>query len=94
MGLGSDVAIETAAVTLVREDLGRLADFVWMSRKVLRRIRLNIFFSIAYNAAGLLLSALGLMTPIWAVLFQESGCLSVVLSSTLLLVERPPKKPE
>jgi cation transport ATPase len=60
-----------------------------MSRKVLRRIKLNIFFSIAYNAIGLMLGTLGLLTPIIAVIFQEAGCISVVLSSTLLLWARP-----
>ncbi len=82
---GTDVAIETAGVTLMRDDLGDVVDFVQMSRKVLQRIKLNIFFSIVYNAVGLTLSILGFMTPILAVTFQEAGCLSVVLSSTLLL---------
>ncbi len=86
---GTDVAIEAADVTLMNDDLGRLVDFVQMSRKVLRRIKLNIFFSIIYNAAGLLLGVLGLLTPVLAVLFQEAGCVTVVVSSTLILWSRP-----
>jgi heavy metal translocating P-type ATPase len=82
---GTDVAIETAGVTLMSDDLGGVIDFVEMSHKVLFRIKLNIFFSIVYNAIGLTLSILGLLTPILAVTFQEAGCLTVVLSSTLLL---------
>ncbi len=82
---GTDVAIEAADVTLMSDDLGRVVDFVQMSRMVLRRIRLNIFFSIIYNAVGLVLGTLGLLTPVVAVLFQEGGCVTVVLSSTLLL---------
>ena len=86
---GTDVAIEAADVTLMKDDLSRVVDFVQMSRKVLHRIRLNIFLSIVYNVIGLTLGTLGLLTPVVAVLFQEAGCISVVLSSTLLLWARP-----
>jgi heavy metal translocating P-type ATPase len=82
---GTDVAIEAADVTLMNDDLGRVVEFVQMSRKVLRRIKLNIFLSIVYNAVGLGLATLGLMSPVLAVVFQEAGCVSVVVSSTLLL---------
>ncbi|MFH1009199.1 MAG: cation-translocating P-type ATPase [Candidatus Latescibacterota bacterium] len=86
---GTDVAIETADVTLMNDDLSRVVDFMWMSRKVLRRIKLNIFFSIIYNVIGLALGSLGMLTPVLAVLFQEAGCVTVVLSSTLLLWTKP-----
>jgi len=82
---GTDVAIETADVTLMNDDISGVADFMWMSAKVLRRIKLNIFFSMIYNVIGLTLSIVGLMTPIIAVIFQEAGCVTVVISSTLLL---------
>jgi Cd2+/Zn2+-exporting ATPase len=78
-------AIETADVTLMNDDIAGVADFMWMSAKVLRRIKLNIFFSMIYNVIGLALSVVGLMTPIVAILFQEAGCITVVISSTLLL---------
>ena len=82
---GTDVAIDTADVTLMKDDLSGVVDFMWMSAKVLRRIKLNIFFSMIYNVIGLALSVMGLMTPIIAVIFQEAGCVTVVFSSTLLL---------
>ncbi|MEI7899038.1 MAG: cation-translocating P-type ATPase [bacterium] len=82
---GTDVAIETADVTLMNDDLSGVAEFMWMSAKVLRRIKLNIFFSMIYNVIGLTLGVVGLMTPIVAVIFQEAGCVTVVVSSTLLL---------
>ena len=85
---GTDVAIETADVTLMNDDISGVADFMWMSAKVLRRIKLNIFFSMIYNVIGLALSIVGLMTPIVAVIFQEAGCVTVVVSSTLLLWSR------
>ncbi len=82
---GTDVAIETADVTLMNDNISGVADFMWMSAKVMRRIKLNIFFSMIYNVIGLALSVVGLMTPIIAVIFQEAGCVTVVFSSTLLL---------
>ena len=82
---GADVAIESSDVTLMNDDLSRVAEFVWMSQKVLRRIKLNIFFSIVYNVVGLFLASLGMLTPVLAVIFQEAGCITVVFSSTLLL---------
>ena len=89
---GTDVAIETADVTLMNDDLSRVVDFMLMSRTVLRRIKLNIFFSIIYNVIGLALGSLGMLTPVLAVIFQEAGCVTVVLSSTLLLWAKP-KRP-
>ncbi len=89
-GTGADVAIEAADVTLMDGNLSRLVEFVQMSRKVLRRIKLNIFFSIIYNVIGLTLAMLGHLTPVMAVIFQEAGCVTVVLSSTLLLWAKVP----
>ena len=82
---GTDVAVETADVTLMNDDLSRVVNFMEMSRKILRRIKLNIFFSMIYNVIGFTLAGFGLLTPILAVIFQEAGCITVVFSSTLLL---------
>ncbi|ABR50079.1 heavy metal translocating P-type ATPase [Alkaliphilus metalliredigens QYMF] len=82
---GTDVAIETADVSLMRDDLRSVADFIWTSKKVFRRIKLNIFFSIIYNVIGLILAAMGMLSPVGAIIIQEAGCLTVVISSTLLL---------
>jgi len=82
---GTDVAVETADVTLMNDDLSRVVNFMDMSRKVMSRIKLNIFFSIIYNIIGFILAGFGMLTPVLAVLFQEAGCITVVFSSTLLL---------
>lgn len=86
---GTDVAIETADVTLMNDDIDQVASFVWMSKKVMQRIKLNIFFSIIYNAMGLVLALMGMLTPVLAVILQEAGCVSVVFSSVLLLWAKP-----
>jgi Cd2+/Zn2+-exporting ATPase len=85
---GTDVAVETADVTLMNDDLSGVVDFMGMSKKVLLRIKLNIFFSIIYNVIGLVLASFGMLTPVVAVIFQEAGCITVVFSSTLLLWSR------
>jgi hypothetical protein len=78
---GTDVAIET----LMNDDLSRVVNFMDMTRKVMLRIKLNIFFSIMYNIVGFILAGFGMLTPVLAVIFQEAGCITVVFSSTLLL---------
>lgn len=89
-GTGADIAIEAADVTIMDGNFSRLVEFVQMSRKVLRRIKLNIFFSIIYNVIGLTLAMLGQLSPVMAVVFQELGCITVVVSSTLLLWTKVP----
>jgi len=86
--VGTDIAIEASNVTLMDDNINKIVEFIKMSRKVLKRIKLNIFFSIIYNVIGLTLASFGLLTPVMAVVFQEAGCITVVLSSTLLLFER------
>jgi heavy metal translocating P-type ATPase len=86
---GTDVAIETADVTLMKDDLWQFVDFFWMSQKVIRRIKINIGLSMVYNAIGLILGVQALLSPITATIYQEAGCISVVLSSTLLLWAKP-----
>ncbi len=86
---GTDVAIETADITLMKDDLWQFVDFVWMSKKVIRRIKINIGLSMVYNAIGLLLGVQALLSPITATIYQEAGCISVVFSSILLLWAKP-----
>ncbi|MDD1720201.1 MAG: cation-translocating P-type ATPase [Methanoregulaceae archaeon] len=86
---GTDVAIETADVTLMKDDLWQFVDFLWMSKKVIRRIKINIGLSMVYNVIGLLLGVQALLSPITATIYQEAGCISVVFSSTLLLWANP-----
>lgn len=90
---GTDVAIEAADVALMNDNLERVADFILLSRTVIRRIKANIFLSLIYNVVGIILGAFGLLSPIIAIIFQEAGCISVVFSSTLLLWARPKRLP-
>jgi len=83
---GSDVAIETADVALLGDDLTKVEYTIRLSRKAFGKMKMNIAFSMAWNALGLTLASLGLMVPILAAVFQEAGCISVVINSALLLL--------
>ncbi|WEK47270.1 MAG: copper-translocating P-type ATPase [Candidatus Andeanibacterium colombiense] len=62
MGTGTDVAMESASVTLVKGDLGGIVRARRLSRAVMRNIRENLFFSFVFNAAGIPLAA-GVLYP-------------------------------
>ena len=63
MGTGTDVAMESAGVTVVRGDLRAIAQARALSRATMRNIRQNLFWAFAYNAAGIPVAA-GLLVPI------------------------------
>jgi len=83
---GSDVAIETADVALLGDDLTKVEYTIRLSRKAFSKMKMNIAFSLAWNILGLTLASLGLLPPIAAALLQETGCISVVINSALLLL--------
>lgn len=86
---GTDVAIETADVALMNDDLTKVAEFIEISRVVIRRIKINIFFAIVYNFIGIVLGSFGLLDPVLAIILQEAGTVTVIISSTLLLWVKP-----
>jgi Cu+-exporting ATPase len=67
MGTGTDVAIESAGLTLVSGDLGALVRARRLSRATLRNIKQNLFWAFAYNAAGVPLAG-GALYPLLGVL--------------------------
>jgi copper-(or silver)-translocating P-type ATPase len=69
MGTGTDVAMESAAVTLVRGDLGGIVRARRLSRATMRNIRQNLFFSFVFNAAGVPIAA-GVLYPWFGVLLS------------------------
>ncbi|MBL8140237.1 MAG: heavy metal translocating P-type ATPase, partial [Acidobacteria bacterium] len=87
MGTGTDVAIESAGVTLVRGDLRGIVQARHLSRLTLRNIRQNLFLAFVYNtigvpvAAGVLYPFLGiLISPIWASAAMTLSSVSVILN--------------
>ncbi len=69
MGSGTDVAIESAGITLLRGDLDGLVQAHRLSRATMRNIRQNLFFAFAYNTAGIPIAA-GLLYPFFGVLLS------------------------
>lgn len=78
MGTGTDVAMESADVTLVKGDLIGIARAKDLSVLVMRNIRQNLFFAFAYNAIGIPIAALGLLSPIVAGLAMALSSISVL----------------
>ena len=69
MGTGTDVAMESAAVTLVKGDLDGIVRARRLSRAVMRNIRQNLFFSFVFNAAGVPVAA-GVLYPWFRILLS------------------------
>ena len=69
MGTGTDVAIESAGITLLRGDLTGIVQARRLSRATMRNIRQNLFFAFAYNAAGIPVAA-GILYPVFGILLS------------------------
>ena len=69
MGTGTDVAMESAAITLVKGDLGGIVRARHLSRAVMRNIRQNLFFAFVFNAAGVPIAA-GVLYPWFQILLS------------------------
>jgi len=84
VGTGTDVAIETADVTLMRGDLRAIADAIRMSRLTMRNIRQNLFWALAYNSVGIPVAAAGFLAPWLAGAAMALSSVSVVLNALRL----------
>jgi Cu+-exporting ATPase len=89
IGTGSDVAVEAADITVVRNDLNAVVDAILLSRAALAKIRQNLFFAFVYNVLGIPLAAFGLLNPVFAGAAMAASSLSVVGNALLLRRWRP-----
>jgi Cu+-exporting ATPase len=69
MGTGTDVAMESAGITLLRGDLNGIVRARHLSRATMRNIRQNLFFAFVYNALGVPLAA-GVLYPVFGLLLS------------------------
>lgn len=81
MGTGTDTAISSADITLMRQNLSSVIDALLLSKKTLGVIRTNLAWAFAYNLIGLPIAALGLMQPIYAAAAMALSSLFVVTNS-------------
>ncbi len=91
IGAGTDVAVETADVVLVKNDPADVAKSIHLARQVRRKIKQNLFWAAIYNllaipvAAGVLYPSLGIMLrPEWAALLMSASTVIVTLNALLL----------
>jgi Cu+-exporting ATPase len=85
IGSGTDVAIETGEIVLMKDDLRDVVAAIQLSRKVISRIKLNIFWAFAYNMA-LVPVAAGVLYPIFGITFRpELAGLAMALSSVTVI---------
>jgi Cd2+/Zn2+-exporting ATPase len=83
--LGSDVAVKTADVALMGNDLRHLPQFIALSDRTLRIINQNLLWGLAFIALFIALSAFGLVSPIVAALLHEFSAFFVIFNSARLL---------
>lgn len=84
MSTGTDVAMHTAGITLMRGDPLLVADAIAISRRTYAKIRQNLFWAFAYNVIGIPLAALGLLNPVLAGAAMALSSVSVVSNALLL----------
>jgi Cu+-exporting ATPase len=89
MAGGTDVAMHTAGITLMRGDPRLVADAIAVSRRTWTKIRQNLFWAFAYNVIGLPLAALGHLDPVIAGAAMAFSSVSVVSNALLLRRWRP-----
>ncbi len=89
MRSGSDIAIEAADITLMRNNLMSVVDAISLSRATMKKIRQNLFFAFAYNVLGIPLAVLGMLNPVIAGAAMAMSSVSVVSNALLLKRWRP-----
>jgi len=85
MGSGTDVAIESASITLVKGDLMGAVRAIRLSRATMRNIRQNLFFAFVYNAVSVPLAA-GVFYPLFGILLSPSVAATAMALSSVSVI--------
>ena len=88
MGSGTDVAMETGNIVLMRNDLLDVPRAIRLSRMTMKKIKQNMFWALFYNTLGIPVAGLGLLSPIIAGAAMAMSSVSVVGNSLLLKAKK------
>jgi P-type Cu+ transporter len=91
MGQGTDVAMQAAAITLLRSDPQGVAQAIRISRRTVAKIHQNLFWAFAFNSIGIPLAATGLLSPVIAGAAMALSSVAVVSNALLLRRWKPPQ---
>jgi Cu+-exporting ATPase len=94
MATGTDVAMDTAGITLMQGDPQRVADALDISRRTYATLKRGLFWAFAYNVVGLPLAAFGYLSPVFAGAAMALSSVSVVGNALLLRRWKPPARPD
>jgi P-type Cu+ transporter len=84
IGSGSDIAKETGGIILIKDDIMDVARAIKLARATMKKIKQNLFWALIYNAAGIPIAAIGLLSPIFAAAAMALSSISVIANSSLL----------
>lgn len=84
-GIGCDIAIESADAVLVSDDIKRIPYLFRLTKKVMQKVKVNIIVAMVINITAVVLSALGVLTPVTGALWHNCGSVFVVVNAAMLL---------
>ena len=84
-GVGSDIAVDAADITLVDDEVKELPHLLVLSRRMMFTIKCNMCFSMGLNFLAIVLAILGILNPVVGALVHNAGSVLVIINSALLL---------
>jgi len=84
IGTGTDVAIESSDITLIKGDLLSVLSAIKLSKQTIKTIKQNLFWAFIYNIIGIPLAALGMLNPMIGALAMSFSSVSVISNSLRL----------